>query len=289
MFSVVIPLYNKELSIKNTIQSVLNQTYQDFEIIVINDGSTDNSAKIVESISDDRIRLVNQSNQGVSAARNCGIRVAINQWVAFLDGDDLWKDNHLEEINKMINLFPDEKVYVTSFKYSDERRMFRYPRKNTIFEIDNYFKEALKESLIWTGVVTINKTCFDNIGFFDETMNRGEDTDLWVSLARNYYIVKSSVITAIYRVEAENRTNLSKNLESTYVYHINFDKIRDFDERNYFKEMVANMLYQYARSKDLNNFQKLKKRYPSISYSTLIKYSTKHVLKRALKKQTKKT
>ncbi|WP_201582338.1 glycosyltransferase family 2 protein [Psychrobacter sp. 72-O-c] len=288
MFSVVIPLYNKELSIKNTIQSVLNQTYQDFEIVVINDGSTDNSSKIVESISDDRIRLISQPNQGVSAARNCGIKTARNEWIAFLDGDDLWKKNHLEEINKMMHAFPDEKVYVTSFKYSDGRNVYSHLREKCIFKIENYFKEALKESLICTDIIIVHKVCFDYVGFFDESMNRGEDTDLWVRLARNYSIVKSSVITAIYRVEAENRTNLSKNLESTYVYHINFDKISDFDERNYFKEMVANMLYQYARSKDLNNFQKLKKRYPSISYSVFIKYSSKHIYKRALKKITKK-
>lgn len=76
MFSVVIPLYNKELSIKNTIESVLKQTFQDFEILVVNDGSTDNSAEIVEQIDDSRIRLIHQANQGVSAARNKGIEKA---------------------------------------------------------------------------------------------------------------------------------------------------------------------------------------------------------------------
>ncbi|TXD98098.1 glycosyltransferase [Psychrobacter frigidicola] len=284
MFTVVIPLYNKELSIKNTIQSVLNQTYQDFEIIVIDDGSIDGSAKIVKSISDDRIRLVSQSNQGVSAARNCGIRKARHEWIAFLDGDDLWEDNHLEEVKKMMRMFPDEKIFATSFRYSDERKMFRHSRKNSIFIIENYFKEASKENIICTDVITINKICFDHVGVFNESMTRGEDTDLWVRLARNYNIIKSSVITAIYRVEAENRTSLSKNLESTYVYHINLNKVIDFDEKKYFKEIITNRLYQYARSKDLNNFLKLKNRYPSISYNLFIKYSIKHILKSSLKR-----
>lgn len=284
MISVVIPLYNKQFSIKSTIESVLNQTYRDFEIIVVDDGSTDDSAKVVENISDNRIRLISQSNQGVSAARNCGIKIANNQWIAFLDGDDLWRNNHLEEINKMMHVFPNENVYVTSFEYSDAREMFRHFRKKPIFKIENYFKEALQESLICTDIVIINKVCFDNIGFFDESINRGEDTDLWVRLARNYDIVKSSTITATYRVEAENRTTLSKDLESTYIYIINLDEIEDIDEKKYFKEMIANRLYQYARSKDLNNFKKLKKKYPSIGYRVFIKYSAKHILKKVFKR-----
>jgi len=284
MISVVIPLYNKQLSIKSTIQSVLNQTYRDFEIIIVDDGSTDDSAKVVENISDNRIRLISQPNQGVSAARNCGIKMANNQWIAFLDGDDLWKDNHLDEINKMMTVFPNEKVYVTSFEYSDARKTFRHLRKKPIYKIENYFKQAAQESLMWTSIVLINKDCFKKVGCFNIKLNRGEDTDLWVRLARNYNIVKSSVITATYRVEAENRTTLSKDLESTYIYYINLDEIEDVDEKKYFKEMIANRLYQYARSKDLNNFRKLKKRYPSINYRVFIKYSTKHILKKALKK-----
>ena len=89
MFSIIIPLYNKELSVGNTIHSVLNQRFQDFEVLVVNDGSTDNSAKAVEKINDARIRLITQTNVGVSAARNRGITEAKFEWIAFLDSDDL--------------------------------------------------------------------------------------------------------------------------------------------------------------------------------------------------------
>jgi len=284
MISVVIPLYNKQLSIKSTIQSVLNQTYKDFEIIIVDDGSTDDSAKVVESISDNRVHIVSQSNQGVSAARNRGINKASNEWIAFLDGDDLWKENHLEEVNKMMSLFPDEKIYVTSFEYSDKREVFKCPRQTYNFKIENYFKEAIQETLICTSIVVINKDCFEKVGGFNIELDRGEDTDLWVRLARNYNIIKSSTVTATYRIEAENRTGLSKKIESTYVYHIDFDEVRDSNEKKYFKEMIANRLYQYARSRDLNNFLKLKKRYPSISYRAFIRYSSKHIAKRVFKK-----
>lgn len=282
MFSIVIPLYNKELSIENTIQSVLDQTYQNYEIIVVNDGSNDSSAKVVQSIRDTRVRMIHQKNQGVSAARNRGITEANHDWIAFLDGDDLWEKNHLEEIVAMMADFPMDKIYVTSFEYSDERKVFKHSRSESIFEIENYFKEALKEALIWTSIIAIHRDCFKKVGYFNTDLNRGEDTDLWVRLASNFDIIKSSVITATYRVEAENRTALSKNLESTYIYYINLDEIEDVYEKKYFKEMIANRLYQYARYKDLNNFRKLKKRYPSIKYLNVINYSIRHIVKRLL-------
>ena len=93
MFSVVIPLYNKELSIINTIQSVLDQTFQNFEIVVVNDGSTDRSVEMVEQFNDPRIRIINKSNGGVSSARNRGIQEAKYELVAFLDADDFWEQN----------------------------------------------------------------------------------------------------------------------------------------------------------------------------------------------------
>lgn len=287
MFSVVIPLYNKELSIKKTIQSVLDQTFQDFEIVVIDDGSTDGSIQQVEEVNDNKIRLIHQKNQGVSVARNCGIKESKFEWIALLDGDDLWEPNHLEEITKMMGLFPNEKVYVTSFKYSDNRSFFKHPRDNTIFKIENYFKEATKELLVCTGTAVIHKDCFDIVGLYNTSLKIGEDTELWNKMARKFDLVKSSNVTAIYRVEAENRTALSKSLEETYIYYINFDEIKDIAEKNYFQKMIANRLYQYARAGDLYNFRKLKRKYPAVSFRMFAQYSTKHVFKRGFEATTK--
>src|SRR5690554_6496302 len=179
MFSVVIPLYNKELSIQNTINSVLNQTVQDFEIVIVNDGSTDSSLQKVNELNDSRIRIINKPNGGVSSARNKGVEEAKCEWIAFLDGDDLWQANHLEEIVKMMKLFPDKKVYVTSFEYSDKRAFFKHSRNAEIFEINNYFKEAIKEPLIWTSIVVVNKECFKISGYFNSLLTHGEDLDFW--------------------------------------------------------------------------------------------------------------
>lgn len=241
-FSVVIPLYNKERSIVNTIFSVLVQSYQNFEIVIINDGSTDNSVEAVKSIIDKRIRLIHQENQGVSAARNRGIKEASYQWIAFLDGDDLWESNHLEEIVKMMKVFPEDKVYVTSFEFSDKRKIFKHERTDSIFKIENYFKEAIKEHLMWTSIVVVNIQCFMDVGGFNINLNRGEDLDVWARLARRYNIVKSTKNTAIYNIDdifslTKSRSNYGKSILSIIDLH---DK-KGF-ERVYFKKMLINRI-----------------------------------------------
>ena len=284
MFSIVIPLYNKELSVGNTIHSVLNQRFQDFEVLVVNDGSTDNSANAVEKINDARIRLITQTNLGVSAARNRGITEAKFEWIAFLDSDDLWLENHLEEVANMITAFPAEKFFTTSFIYSDDRKLFKHNRNSTIFKVESYFKESIKETLLCADTIVINKDCFKCSGLFNTQMKSGEDTELWNRMVRQYGLVKSDVVTAIYRVEAENRTTLSKDLESTYVYNVDLSQVESTDEQVYFKEMIANRLYQYARAKDFYNFDKLKKRHPTVNYMAVLKYSAKHIINRAIER-----
>ena len=103
MISVVIPLYNKEKTIARAIHSVLNQTYKHFEVIIVNDGSIDNSLNIVQSIPDHRIKIITKKNGGVSSARNTGIKAATCSCIAFLDSDDMWLPWHLQTICRMIN------------------------------------------------------------------------------------------------------------------------------------------------------------------------------------------
>ena len=109
MISVVIPLYNKSLTIGNTISSVLNQSCQDFEVVIVDDGSTDNSVEVVNQYVSDssKIRLFHQANQGVCAARNKGVYESKGEFVAFLDADDLWHPRYLELMNNMIKDEPD--------------------------------------------------------------------------------------------------------------------------------------------------------------------------------------
>ncbi|PYE30414.1 glycosyltransferase involved in cell wall biosynthesis [Idiomarina fontislapidosi] len=266
MFSVVIPLFNKELSIRKTIASVLNQSYQNFEILVVNDGSTDNSCNVVKDIKDDRIRLINQSNQGVSAARNCGIKKANFQWVAFLDGDDIWKEDHLHEFVLMINKFPNEKVFATSFEYSDGRVFFRHHRNEKICRVEDYFTEACYEPILWTSVVVVCKNSLVQMGGFNESLIRGEDLDLWARLARENLIVKSSAITATYRVDAENRSIKHSGTRKSIIYDFSFDDLSNEREVKYFKKLVVSKLRECLVQRNFANFIRIYlKHYKKIS------------------------
>lgn len=257
MFSVVIPLYNKELSIRNTILSVLNQSYQNFEIVVINDGSTDNSVKIINNIQDHRIRIIHQENEGVSSARNHGITQAKYEWIAFLDGDDLWESNHLEEIVKMMKVFPENKIYVTSFEFSDKRKMFKHERNNPIFKIDNYFKEAIKENLLWTSIVVVHAQCFIDVGDFNINLNRGEDLDLWARLAKRYSIVKSTKITAIYNIDDIFSLTKSKSIYKKSILSIIDLRNKTEFERAYLKKILINRIKLDIKTLDIKDLLRI--------------------------------
>lgn len=148
MISVVIPLYNKEKYVRRTIDSVLKQTFQDFEIVVVNDGSTDNGVGVVNSYNNPKIRLVNQENQGVSAARNRGISEAKYDYIAFLDADDEWTESHLSDIKKLIDKFPHCGVFGTSYQIKKGDELFTprvygsYTFSSNEGVLDNYYELA---------------------------------------------------------------------------------------------------------------------------------------------------
>lgn len=282
-FSIVIPLYNKAQSIGNTLLSVLNQNYQNFEIVIVNDGSTDDSIEAVSTIEDDRIKIVHQKNQGVSAARNKGVEQSQYDWIAFLDGDDLWEANHLEEIIKMMADFPDEFIYVTSFEYSDKRFMYKHKREKEIFKIENYFKEAVREHLLWTSIVVINKLCLNEIGGFNTNLTRGEDIELWSRIAKSFNIIKSLKITAVYRIDSENRTGLTNNIEKTHVYYLPIKNTRNIYEKNYYKHILFTRLMSYLKRAELKSVYKLIVRY---QFALLIEFLV-YILKRFFLKNIK--
>ena len=133
-FSIVVPLYNKERHIKRAMRSVLNQSHRNFELIVVDDNSTDSSVAIVEAIQDPRVRLLKRTTPGPGgyAARNLGIISAQNPWIAFLDADDEWNDGYLAEIAKAIVRNPGCRVFCSGFVYQNthDQRPARYTKKN---------------------------------------------------------------------------------------------------------------------------------------------------------------
>jgi glycosyltransferase involved in cell wall biosynthesis len=210
--SVVIPLYNKGPYIARALKSVLAQTFQDFEVIVVDDGSTDGGAEVVRGFDDPRIRLIQQENLGVSAARNRGIAAARAELVAFLDADDEWLSGFLETIMRMRREFPEAGAYVTAFYTHGRKRSGLLDLKAVLPEpweglIPRYFLTVTYGGPISSSSVCIPRSIFDDIGMFIEGVWWGEDTEMWGRIALHYTIAFSWTYGAVYHFEATNRAN----------------------------------------------------------------------------------
>lgn len=207
--SVVMPLYNKEKEVERAIQSVLNQTVSDFELIVVNDGSTDNSPKEVQGIKDHRIRLINQVNSGVSAARNRGVEEAQSDLIAFLDADDEWMPDFLETIFRLRDKFPACDVFATNYLYrSVDGTLMRpiirgLPASNWEGIFENYFAVASKsDPPICSSAVAISKKAITFVGCFPVGITAGEDLITWAKLALRFPIAYCSIPKAIFTLRA---------------------------------------------------------------------------------------
>ena len=215
VFSVVIPLYNKEKYIQNTIKSALNQTFKDFEIIVVNDGSTDSSLAIVKQIEDSRIKIFTIKNGGVSRARNFGIEKAKSDLIAFLDADDLWRNNHLEELYKLWKDHPNCGLYAMGYskKFNNSK-----PISAVFVGLNNYsgivkdfFKSSTVDCVATSSSVVIQRFVFNEIGGFNQSLKRREDTELWIRLALRFKIAFCNEISVLILFSSyENHLSKSK-------------------------------------------------------------------------------
>ncbi|TDE06081.1 glycosyltransferase family 2 protein [Flavobacterium hiemivividum] len=230
-FSVIIPLFNKELFIEATLKSVLNQSYTDFEVIIVNDGSTDNSAQIITKFDDARIRFFTKDNAGASAARNYGIEKAQSNYISFIDADDYWYPTFLEEIFEKVNRFPDIKVFSAAIEIETSKTIFpaHYSIKKTgDFEIVNYFSASTKETVICTSCAVFNKSIFEDVGVFDTQIKSGQDTDMWIRIGLKYDVLFIWKILARY-VYDENSLSKNKNYLDTKV---DFSKFAENEKTN---------------------------------------------------------
>lgn len=187
-FSVVIPLYNKEHYIEKTIKSVLNQTFQDFEIIVVNDGSTDHSLNVAQSVRSDKVHIVSKENAGVAVARNTGIEHARAEYIAFLDADDEWCPEYLKTINTLIEKFPASDMFVTSYRIVMGNEKYHYSAHLSDEPIClesywNTFQNAY--DIVWTSATVIKRQAIVKAGMFTPGEKIGQDLDLWARVARN--------------------------------------------------------------------------------------------------------
>jgi len=188
--SVIIPTYNRAELLPRAIKSVLEQTYQDFEIIVVDDGSTDNTEEVIKEFQeqDKRIKYIkHDKNKGGSAARNTGIKAARGEYIAFQDSDDEWLPEKLEKQMKVFkNALPEVGVVYTGFLRIKNGKENYIPSSWVIKKEGNIHDELLRGNFVTTQSIIIRKECFKKAGMFDEKLPRLQDWELVIRLSKYY-------------------------------------------------------------------------------------------------------
>lgn len=211
MISVVIPLYNKAGHIAQALESVLAQTVEASEIIVVDDGSTDHGDMKVLPFTKRGVRLISQQNQGVSVARNIGLQVAISDYVCFLDADDYWLPNHLEKLSDLLQKYPSAALWSTSHYIKRDGSLFAVksalPPVWTGDATDFFRAYANGLSLVNSSTACVRRQALLDNGGFPVGVKRGEDIIAWVGLALSHGVAHAAVPTAVFNQEAANRTN----------------------------------------------------------------------------------
>lgn len=263
-FSIIIPLYNKEPYIAKTINSVLNQTYQHYELIVVNDGSTDNSAMVAEKLLKDipNSRVINQVNMGVSIARNNGVLQAKGDYICFLDADDWWDISFLEEMQLMVKKFPEAGLWGCNYWYV-KKGMTRLMNKHVSNGYINFFQEfSTLAPIICVGSVCLKKTLFNNLKGFNSEIKLGEDFDLWVRISLNSRIAYVNKPLCYYN---QNVNTLNRGIgrlhEPSKNMLWNMDYLEEEEKNNpYYKQLIDRLrvygLYPYYLSEKYHEIAK---------------------------------
>lgn len=206
------PAYNSASTIESAVQSVVSQTYTNWELIVVDDGSTDNTADIIHAFEHPGIVYLRQENQGQSSARNTGIKSAKGEYIAFLDADDMWETSKLEEqIACFINSSQDLGFVHTGYREFDEKREYnprplRFVRKKQLSGF--VFEDLVVHNFIGVLTVMVPKIILDEVGYFDQNLVNSPDWDLWLRITKSYPVGYVDKSLARYRL---NPHGLSKN------------------------------------------------------------------------------
>ena len=249
--SIILPTYNRAYIIEKAIQSVLNQTYQDFELIIVDDGSTDNTEEIIKKLQekDKRIRYIKlETNKGAAAARNEGIKIAHGKYITFQDSDDEWLPEKLEKQMKIFETTPEDIIVYTGFWRIDGDEKTYIPDINISNREGNIHKELLKRNFIGTPSILLLKKNLEKIGMFDENLSRLQDWDLAIRLSKYY--------------------NFKLIDEPLYISYVLSDSISANDET--FIPSIRIILFKYL-DKINKDFKKNRKTW-SIKLNSIAKY-----------------
>lgn len=252
-FSVIIPLYNKENYIEATLKSVLAQTFTDFEIIIVNDVSTDNSFSVAQSVKDDRIHVIgHEVNKGLSASRNTGIRNAKSDYVAFLDADDVWKPEFLNATLNLITTYPEASLFASKFEEVYPGNIIvKHPFAVQTGLLDNFFEKNLNQSIYYPSSLCVKKTIFEQIGYYDESITFAEDIDFNIRAHLHFKMAYCSEPLMSYTMASENQiTHASlqnKVITDFDKYEKAYSDRKDLKKYLDFHRYVTAKLYKMSR------------------------------------------
>lgn len=262
-FSVIISVYNKERYISDTLQSVLDQTYKDFEIIIVNDGSSDRSLEILNQFNDARIHIINQDNQGASHARNKGIETAKGQYITLLDGDDLWDITFLDHIKILIDNHPEHSVFTTAIAHKHGDKIIAVPYSFKATEnvsILDYFKASERHTILTGSSTVFKKDILDITGHFDTSITSGQDTDLWIRIGLHYLVVFLNKVLVYYVQNENSLSNTTTDLRAKS----RFDNYKNEEKDNiHLKKFLDNNRFSLALLAKVNNDKEFYKYYKS--------------------------
>jgi len=252
--SVIIPTYNAEGTILETIESVQKQTFDDFEIIVINDGSTDQTVELVNSIADERLRIFSYENGGVSVARNRGLSQATGEFIAFLDADDLWSPDKLELQLAALRRHPEAGVaysWTSYFMNGQEGALF--PGKSVFFEGNVYTKLLVENFLANGSNPLVYQKAIESVGEFDPVLTIGEDWEFYLRLAARWSFVVVPKHQIFYRQSSGSATSKIEEIERQML--VMFEKAFQTapPEYQYLKNQSLAWLYEYCTQQHLKN------------------------------------
>ncbi|MHA4741410.1 glycosyltransferase family 2 protein [Dyadobacter sp. MSC1_007] len=277
-FSVVIPLYNKEKYIVKTLDSVLCQTYGNFEVIIVDDGSTDNSVQLVKKYLDNRIKVISQKNAGVSAARNTGISNSQYDFISLLDADDWWGPRYLENMRNLILKYPKADLYASEYT-----RVFKGRLMPSMSVLKDGIDHDLVNPLIYgikngalplhTSSVVIRKSILKRTGLFDDRISFYEDYDLFLRIISFGKLAYGKKGGAFYNIDVSPDDKLTGKLPPLERHFISYiEKLEPFFKedkllRLFADRLIITSMITYHRSGTLKReIVELSKKVNSSSY-----------------------
>jgi len=259
LITVVIPVYNGEKTIRETIQSVFNQSLSDLELLVINDGSTDSTLEVVSQIKDERLKVYTYPNAGLAASRNRGISLAKSEYISFIDADDLWTSDKLEAQFKALQKNPKAAVVYSWTDWIDEfSQSLGKGSHNT--QNGEVLAQLLLNDFVANGSnCLIKMQAFREVGGFDETLTAVEDWDMWLRLAERYQFVAVPSPQVLYRVTSNSMSFNVWGMESASLRIIEKAFANAPQSLQYLKRDSIGNRYKYLTFKALDGIPERKK------------------------------